>query len=137
MKPIIVDASVAVKWFIPESDSDQAIKYLNGRHRLAAPDLIHIEVANTFWKLSQRGVLSDDEALGLIRDFLLLPLEIYDSHIILASAMEIATNTQRTVYDSLYLALALELNGTVVTADTRMVNALKRSPFSHYLRLLA
>lgn len=136
MKPAVIDASVAAKWFIPESDSTKAMKYLNGRFRLLAPDLIHTELANVFWKLEKRGILNRDETLGLVEDFLSLPLEIYDTRAILGPALEIAIATKRTVYDSLYLALAIEINGIVVTADARWVNALKRSPFTEYMRLL-
>jgi len=44
--------------------------------------------------------------------------------------------TKRPVYDSLYLALAVELGGTVVTADERWVNSLAGSPFGCFLRRL-
>lgn len=137
MKPTVIDASVAVKWFIPESASTEAMKFLHGRYRLAAPELVYIEVANVLWKLHQRSVLSRDETLSLVEDLLSLPLMIHDSKTILGAALEIATATQRTVYDSLYLALAIELDGIVITADERWVNALSPSPFGRYLRLLA
>jgi predicted nucleic acid-binding protein len=42
---IVVDASVAAKWFLPEADSEAAGRLLTGRRKLLAPDLIRIEVA--------------------------------------------------------------------------------------------
>jgi predicted nucleic acid-binding protein len=136
MKPLVVDASVAAKWFLPEPDAAAALRLLNGRHRLAAPDLIRSEFGNIIWKFQARGVLDAEEASDLIEHFLSMPLEIHDSTYLLAPALQIAIATHRTVYDSLYLALAMELDGTVVTADERWVNALINSPFTRFLRLL-
>jgi predicted nucleic acid-binding protein len=136
MKPLVVDASVAAKWFLPEPDAPAALRLLNGRHRLAAPDLIRAEIGNLVWKLHARGTLTAQEASDVIEHFLSMPLEIHDSTYLLAPALEIAIATHRTVYDSLYLALALELDGTVVTADERWINALANSPFTRFLRPL-
>jgi plasmid stability protein len=55
---------------------------------------------------------------------------------LLAPALQIAIATNRTVCDSLYLALAMELGGTVVTADERWANALQGSPFARFVRRL-
>ncbi len=73
----------------------------------------------------------------MVEQFLSLPLEIYDSASLLVSALEIAIATRRPVYDSLYLALGVELSGTVVTADERWVHALADSPFARFLQLLS
>ncbi len=136
MKPLVVDASVAAKWFLPEPDAAAALRLLDGRHRLATPDLIRSEFGNIVWKLHARGVLDPTEASDLIEHFLSMPLEIHDSTYLLAPALQIAIATKRTVYDSLYLALAIELGGTVVTADERWVNTLTDGPFTRFLRLL-
>jgi predicted nucleic acid-binding protein len=136
MRILVVDASVVAKWFLPEPDAAAALRLLDGRHPLAAPDLIRSEVGNVVWKLHARGVLNTDEARDVVEHFLSMPLEIHDSMYLLAPALEIAIATNRTVYDSLYLALAVELGGTVVTADERWVNALVDSPFARFIRLL-
>ena len=136
MKTLVVDASVATKWFLPEPDAAAALRLLNGRYRLAAPDLIHTEFGNIVWKLHSRNVLDTNEASEMIEHFLSMPLEIHDSTYLLAPALQIAMATNRTVYDSLYLALAMELGGTVVTADERWVNALENSPFARFIRFL-
>jgi predicted nucleic acid-binding protein len=137
MKPVVVDASVAAKWFLPEPDAAAALRLLDDRYRLAAPDLIHAEFGNIVWKLHARGALDTKEASDMIEHFLSMPLEIHDSTYLLAPALQIAIATRRTVYDSLYLALAVELGGTVVTADQRWVNALETSPFGRFIRFLS
>jgi predicted nucleic acid-binding protein len=136
MSTLVVDASVAAKWFLPEPDAPAALRLLDGRRRLAAPDLIYCEVGNIIWRLSARKLLSPDEASRMIEDFLSMPLEIYDSASVLPSALEIAITTKRTVYDSLYLALAIELDATVVTADHRWANALTTTPLARFIRPL-
>lgn len=136
MKTLVVDASVAAKWFLPEPDASAAVRLLDGRYRLAAPDLIHAEMGNIAWKLHARGVLDAQEVSDMIEHFLLMPLEVHDSAFLLASALEIAIATQRTVYDSLYLALAVELDGTGITADERWVHNLAGGPFTRFMRLL-
>jgi predicted nucleic acid-binding protein len=136
MKALVVDASVAAKWFLPEADASAALRLLDSRCRLAAPDLIHAEVGNLAWKLHARGVLDAQEASDMIEHFLLMPLEVHDSALVLTSALEIAIATQRTVYDSLYLALAVELDGTVITADERWVHSLAAGPFTRFMQLL-
>jgi len=136
MKPWVVDASVAAKWFLPEPGAAAALRLLDGRHRLAAPDLIRAEIGNIAWKLHARGALDANEASNMIEHFLSMPLEIHDSTYLLVPALQIAVATHRTVYDSLYVALAMELGGTVVTADERWINALQGSPFARFMRLL-
>jgi predicted nucleic acid-binding protein len=137
MSPVVVDASVAAKWFLPEPDAPAALRLLDGGHPLAAPDLICSEVGNVAWKLHARSVLNAGEASEMIEHFLSMPLEIHDSVSLLSPALDIAIVTNRPIYDSLYLALAVELGGTVVTADQRWVNALAGSPFARFLRLLS
>jgi len=136
MTTLVVDASVAAKWFLPEPDAAAALRLLDGRRRLAAPDLICSEIGNIVWKLHGRDLLSVDEASDMIEHFLSMPLDIHDSTSLLAPALEIAMATERTVYDSLYLALAVELGAVVVTADQRWVNALRGGPFTRFVRFL-
>lgn len=137
MTTLVVDAGVAAKWFLPEPDAAAALRLLDGRRRLVAPDLIRSEVGNIVWKLHARDLLSVDEASEMIKHFLSMPLEIHDATFLLAGALEIAMVTKRTVYDSLYLALAVELDAAVVTADERWINALATGPFARFIRPLS
>ncbi len=136
MKPLVIDASVAVKWFIPERHSIEAIRLLKGGQRFFAPDIIRPEVGNILWKLYGRRLLTSDEAFQIISDFLLLPIAICSSDILIASAFEIAVASGRTVYDSLYLALAVEKNTVMITDDHRLANALKSTYFARFVRTI-
>jgi len=61
---LVVDASVAVKWFLPEPDAEPAVALLRAGHRLIAPDLLWIEVASVLWKVVRRGSLTAGPARG-------------------------------------------------------------------------
>ena len=52
MSAFVVDASVVVKWFVPEIHSDAARRLLTLPHQYLAPDLLLAETANTIWKRS-------------------------------------------------------------------------------------
>lgn len=123
----VVDASVAAKWFFPEEDSTLAAKLLSKRRTLLAPDLLWSEFANLVWKRSRQGELSRDEASEIVADFLAMPIEFVAAGALIPAALELAILTGRTVYDCLYLALALDRSCRLVTADQRMVNALAAS----------
>jgi predicted nucleic acid-binding protein len=48
-------------------------------------------------------------------------------------ALEIAYRENRTVYDSLYLAAAIALQSSLITADATFFRALNKGPFSAHL----
>jgi predicted nucleic acid-binding protein len=57
---IIVDASVAVKWVIPESGTPEALKLQE--ESLAAPSTWIVECANVLWRHVKLGEMLDVEA---------------------------------------------------------------------------
>jgi len=134
MTDCVIDASVAVKWYVPEIYSDQATRLLNNDCELNAPDLLLPEFGNILWKKFIRKELSDSEIIPIIRALQRVPLQIHPSRELLEGAVEIATLTARTVYDCLYLTLAISLNHPLVTADDRLVNSLQNTDFSSLLR---
>ncbi|UCC83119.1 MAG: type II toxin-antitoxin system VapC family toxin [Gemmatimonadota bacterium] len=123
----VVDSSVAVKWYVPEAHSDSAASLLDESNELVAPDLLAAEFGNALWKKCRRGELSDSEVRSIVEAFQAVPLQIYSSLTLLEAAVEIALRTARTVYDCLYVALALAFNSTLVTADSRLLEGLRES----------
>jgi len=128
---VVVDASVAVKWFLPESGEAYAAealalldKYDEKEVGIVVPDLFYVEIASAIWKAVRVGRVSrgfGDQALSLLtqREFITVP-----SMKLLDNAFQIATTHGRTVYDSLYVALAVQTNSQLITADERLANAL-------------
>jgi predicted nucleic acid-binding protein len=129
----VVDASVAVKWFLPEPHADAARRLLDGGHTLMAPDLLFPEVANILWKRVRRQEITDEEAAATVQALGALPLQVSASWPLVLLALEIACRTQRTVYDSLYLALAVHEDCAMVTADRKLYDAIQGSPMAPHI----
>jgi predicted nucleic acid-binding protein len=129
----VVDASVAIKWFLPEPHSDAALRLLAQHHTLHAPDLIFSEFGNVLWKRVRKNKISKNEANATIDGLLTLHLQVQPSQLLIPLALEIACGENRTVYDSLYLAAAMTLQSLLVTADAKFYRALTKGPFSAHL----
>jgi predicted nucleic acid-binding protein len=114
---MVIDASVAAKWFLPEPDSEHAIE-LAVRERLIAPALIFSEVANAVW--SKREFLAAGEQLSLER-FRSSLAEVAEDDRLTEGALRIAMELDHPVYDCLYLQLAIERGLRLVTADAKFI----------------
>ena len=135
---LVVDASVAVKWYIPEDGSSVAAELLDSGDVLVAPDLLAAELGNVLWKKVRRGELMPNEATELAEAFVMhCPIRLRSSPALLRAALEIAMRFDRTVYDALYLALAVAEDGHLVTGDERLPNALQGTPLELFVRTLA
>lgn len=138
MKIIVVDASVAVKWYIPEPQWEPAVELLEraakGDCHLWAPELIYAEVGNVLWKKCMRGEIDGEDArkiLGaVVQEF---PVRVVEIQPLLPAALEIACGYKRTLYDSLYIALAMAKTGVFITADERLVDALRPTSVGQFV----
>jgi predicted nucleic acid-binding protein len=128
MKPVVLDASVVAAAFFAESHSDAARRLLVSGGDLYAPDLIYAEVANVIWKRRGRQEIDDAEAAELLTDLLRLPLNITPSEQLVGPALDLAMRTGRTVYDCLYVALAVQTKTVMFSDDRRLVNAFADGP---------
>jgi len=129
----IVDASVGIKWALEEVHSEDARRLLGGSYELIVPDLFFPEVGNILWKKARQGEMTPEEAALAAEAVGSVRLEVYPSPPLLPLALEIALQTDRTVYDSLYVALAVREGALLVTADERLYNALSHGPLASYL----
>lgn len=133
MTLFVVDASVAIKWFLPENHSEAALRLLTQPHTLHAPDLIFSEFGNVLWKRVRRNEILKKEADAILEGLRTLNLQVQPSQALIPLALEIACGENRTVYDSLYLAAAIALQSPLITADARFFRALSKGPFSAHL----
>ena len=121
---IVIDASVAVKWFLPEPGEEAAQRLLSSEEQLLAPVIIHLEVTGAIIRRFRQGELSEQRAregtqawetmlrrriLHLIPD-----TEAFDD------AVEMAFIARHTLSDCLYLAVAKRLDAPIITADSPM-----------------
>jgi predicted nucleic acid-binding protein len=120
----VADASVAIKWVIPEVLSDRADRLRSGDDDVLAPDLLLIEVANALWKKTASKEISPreaDAAFDLVRQG---GIDLRPTGPLLPRAMEIARRLDHPVYDCAYLALAEREQAAFVTADQRLLRRL-------------
>ncbi|MEO7716994.1 MAG: type II toxin-antitoxin system VapC family toxin [Capsulimonas sp.] len=133
ISPVVVDASVAVKWFLPEIHSSHAAHLLDGRP-LLVPDLIYAEIGNIFWKRVRNGDITEAQSQMLLTTFLAMPLSVFPIAELTPAAVAIANQTGRSVYDSIYLALAIRESAPMVTADLRLCNGLLNGPLHPHIQ---
>jgi predicted nucleic acid-binding protein len=131
MTSLVVDSSVAIKWFLPEAYSAEASRILEqykaGALTMIAPDLINAEFGNIVWKKHLYQGVSATDAQSVINEFRKLGLVITPTANLLDEAYRLAVTHKRTVYDCLYLALSLRESCQFVTADEKLTNAVRAS----------
>jgi predicted nucleic acid-binding protein len=130
---------VALKWFLPESGrsgaEDLLTAFLAGTVSLFAPDLLLIEAASALWRRSALlKELPPADAKAIYRDLLTLPLNFQPSERLAASAFSLAMAHRHSAYDSVYCALAIEMDCEFITADRKLVAKLGRAlPFIRHI----
>jgi predicted nucleic acid-binding protein len=128
---LVIDASVVVKWFLPEIHSVAALRVAKSGRIFLAPDLLGAEVANTFWKKLRRGELTHDEGCRLVDDFRRLDITMVPHRRLLSEAFALAATASHPVYDCLYLALAHQSDCQLVTADRRFYKVFAKGEQEH------
>jgi predicted nucleic acid-binding protein len=129
--PVVVDASVGLKWYITEPHSGAAALLLGGAYEPHVPSHFYVEVASTLWKkVVLRGELTEDQAREVRAALDEVPVVSHPTSGLLDEAFEVALATRRTVYDCLYVALAERLGCVAVTADERLYNATLGGPYA-------
>lgn len=116
---MIVDANVAVYWFVPTPLTAMAATLLE-RSDLVAPGIIQIEVVNSFAKYLRAGLITSTQLREGIAEVRNAISQFVDDRQILDAATDIALTYGHSVYDCLYLALALERREPLATADKRL-----------------
>jgi predicted nucleic acid-binding protein len=120
----VVDASIAVKWVIPEVLSDKADRVRESDEGVLAPDLLLVEVANALWRKTSAKEISAreaDEAFDLVTES---GIDLRPTGPLLPRAMDAARRLQHPVDDCVYLALAEFEHAAFVTADHRLLRRL-------------
>jgi predicted nucleic acid-binding protein len=128
---IVVDASVVVKWLVPEDQSLRAVS-LRERFDFAAPDLIHAEIVNILWKKARRGEIADVDALDGLRALRYAEFRLESSEELAEQAFELSRLIDHPAYDCFYLCAAVQLNTVLVTADERMLRKLSMTPHTEW-----
>jgi len=123
----VVDASIAVKWFVDEPDSQPARELLKahatGGAALVAPDLLVYEVANV---LLHNPTFSPIEVRHCVEQLYETELElVVPSPEIVTTTVTLAAAKGLSFYDALYVQLAHHLGLPLYTADQKLIAKLR------------
>ena len=124
MSRYVLDASVVVKWYVPEIHSEHALRLRGRSHDLVAPEFLLIELANTLLKKVRRAEFADDQVMSALASA--ADLLTFDSMTgLFTRTVEMARQFARSIYDALYVVLALEQRCPLITADRRLYDAIR------------
>ena len=124
---VVVDPSVALKWFVEEPLRPQARLLLADKHELIAPDILIAGVAELAWRKVTRGEISAEQAEPIVRN-IALPAFIsafVDSARLRSRAFAIALQCSRPVHECFYAACAEAAKAPLVSADEEFLQALE------------
>jgi predicted nucleic acid-binding protein len=126
---LVVDASVAIKWFVEEPLRPQARKLLADRHEFVEPDLLISEVANIAWKKTVRGEIQADQARSIVRNIGLPPFvsTFVEATTLRERALALALQWKHPVYDCFYAACAEVISAPLLSADEKFLRLVKAS----------
>ena len=133
----VLDASVVLKWFVSEKDSDKAealrSEYYLGKREIIVPDLILYEVSNALHYHPDFEPLEIKEAIQTLFD---IGIEIVTpTQILMSKAIDIASENIVTCYDASYFALARDLQTDFITADQKFYKRLFQNGFTDIILL--
>ncbi len=129
----VIDASAAIKWYIPEIYEQEASRLQHSGDEFHAPELILPEFGSIVWKKVNRGEVTQKEGQKIVAEFSKTRLILHSHTPLIKSALTGAILTNQTVYDWTYLSLALSLGCQFVTADERFYKALEKTKLKKYL----
>ena len=92
-----------------------------------------LEIGNVLCKKQRQTELTLEESALILKLLQSLPLHWHSDDIIFNQSVTIASETQRSLYDCMYLSLAILLDGLLVTADRKFYEALQNTPYKKYL----
>jgi predicted nucleic acid-binding protein len=132
----VIDACVAIKWFLPENKFKKAGEILSSFNRMIIPDLFLIEFDAIVTKKVRQRLVEQSDAVQMIQEIRNIPFDVVPYKLVSKMAFDLSSALPITQYDACYLAAAIEYDEIVVTADKRFFNGMRGTPFESYVRAL-
>src|SRR5262245_53223001 len=121
----VLDASVALKWVLPEKDTPRAVRlrneYRQKIHQLLAPDIFTAEIGQALAKAERKRIIHPPEGERRLAIIHRTPPQFHPYMTLTPRAFRIASAHRVAFYDCLYLALAERERCELVTADDRFL----------------
>jgi predicted nucleic acid-binding protein len=130
----VIDASIAVKWIFEEEYYLEARRFLSSEIGYIAPDFMLNECTSAIYKKYSRHEIIEETAIQCIEKLLRFDdIKFYSTYLIQIKAFQIASQINHPIFDCFYLALAMQEQAIVVTADRRFYNRVKDGPYSKFI----
>jgi predicted nucleic acid-binding protein len=126
---LIVDASVAIKWVVDETDRAAAREFVFDTHELLAPEFLLVEASNILWKKVTRNQIDQSQARRALEELTATFDEFPPTAQLAPQALSLSIALGHPAYDCMYVAASEQHDGMLLTADTRLVKALQGTPF--------
>ena len=134
---LVVDSSVALKWFLREHDTDKADQVLAAGGDLLAPDFLLAEVANGLRRRQRAGTISAVDVQHAISGLASVFTELLPVESLIVSALRNSQVLNHSIYDCVFLAASQLRNAPLVTADSAFAAKLAGTPDAQNVILLA
>lgn len=129
----VIDSNICIKLFIPDVLSAKAdalfLNLQNPETQFFVPDLFYIEFANVLWKYIRAGQYTSEQSEIAIQRTQALPLRITPTKDLVLDAIKLSITYGISAYDASYVALSQRTGASLLTLDTKLVNALNTSDF--------
>ena len=131
----VLDASVALKWFLTEPESADALAF-RANNEVIAPDLVIVEILNGLWKAWRLTRVSQAQIELIARSLAGHFSKLVASSELATRAAEISLTLDHPAYDCFYIALAERDGVALVTADRRLFSKTRGTVFDTIVKPL-
>ena len=133
---LVIDASVACKWFFEENLSAEARALAESDAVFSAPDMILAECANVAWRRVSGGSVPEEHARAFLESLPQWFEFLVSSEQLHKVAFDMACALNHPVYDCQYLALAEREDSRMITADRAFIGRVRHSRWKNRIESL-
>jgi predicted nucleic acid-binding protein len=137
---LVVDVSVAAKWYLDdETHTDQAralaVRFRSGEVSFVVPDCFFYEFVGLVRRAERRNPprLDFERSGEIVAEVAGLPVQVIDCRSVLSRALEMSRTLDIATYDALYIAAAESMAANFVTADERLYERIKHLSFTRWI----
>jgi predicted nucleic acid-binding protein len=131
LKGVVIDASVALKWYLYDEDHGPKAMNLLSRYiadelDILAPSLLEYEVVNGLIVAQRRGRIHGEKVLSAIEGFANLGIRMMDLASRYSGVLRFCKTYNLSAYDASYMVVAESERLPLMTADERFYKAVKK-----------
>jgi predicted nucleic acid-binding protein len=133
---VVVDSSVALKWFLREPDADKADAIVAAGTEMLAPDFLLLEVANGLRRQQRAGIIDATTVIDAVSGLAGIFTELLVTETLIVEALQISQGLDHSIYDCLFLAAGRRRGVPLITADATFAAKLEATPYASNVVLL-